>query len=238
MFSIDFTENPGLWPAQRVKNAAAEVFCIDFTEKNQCCGRLNVSKKGSTCQKRRRRNVLRRFHGLWQAESSPSTQQVDIWHDFTKYLGNCGWLNMSKRWKLEVRTNKVHCFESNMGQDRPDFDPLVTWRKSDKITGDQECKQEVWRHFQLYLSGKYFKTRLLRRCSLCETYHKCFISSRSWIVAAPLVTIFNLLSKTDLKKCQKRIVTAVTNNASTVHWSSIHIWYGNGCLVYSFLVSR
>ena len=49
-------------------------------------------------------------------------------------------------------------------------------------------------------------------------YRKCVIKSRSWIVAALLVTIFNLLSKMDLKNCPKRIVATVTNNASTVIW--------------------
>ena len=48
-------------------------------------------------------------------------------------------------------------------------------------------------------------------------YRKCVISSRSWIVAALLVSILNLLSRIDPKKCPKIIVTAVTNNASTVN---------------------
>ena len=39
--------------------------------------------------------------------------------------------------------------ESDMGWDRPDFDPSAMWSKSDKISGDQECKQEVQCHFQL-----------------------------------------------------------------------------------------
>ena len=37
------------------------------------------------------------------------------------------------------------------------------------------------------------------------------------LVAALLVTIFNLLSKMDLKKCPKIIEAAVTNIASTVN---------------------
>ena len=39
---------------------------------------------------------------------------------------------------------------------------------------------------------------------------------KALLEAALLVTIFNLLSKIDLKKCPKRIVAAVTNNTSTV----------------------
>ena len=74
--------------------------------------------------------------------------------------------------------------------------------------------QLIFLHFRLVSKIAKLYQRL--------NYRKCVISSRSWIVAALLVTIFNLLSKMDLKKCPKRIVTAVSNNVSTVHTYVFH----------------
>ena len=62
--------------------------------------------------------------------------------------------------------------------------------------------QLIFLHFRLVSKIAKLYQRL--------NYRKCVISSRSWIVAALLVTIFNLLCKMDLKKCPIWKLTVVT----------------------------
>ena len=66
------------------------------------------------------------------------------------------------------------------------------------------------------LTGKVLQFLIVIKFSIEKYVRKCVISTSYLIVAALLVTIFNLLRKMDLKKYPKRIVIAVTNNASTV----------------------